>query len=153
MCSAMSDRCRTLIMEPESISHLPFGIVWDSDLWAWLIGDLLRKPMYQLGLGHSTPIPPCELRLRELQQDQHPKTPVIHKVGGYGSGSDISRGLYALADIWKGGDARPTSFSTKLCGIRQKPEILHSDFGSKVSGGGFDPLPRWMNLSIVLRRF
>src|SRR5258708_22298930 len=64
MCSVMSDRCRTLIMEPESMSRLPFGIVWDSDLWAWLIGDLLRKPMYQLGLGHSTLIPPCELRLR-----------------------------------------------------------------------------------------
>jgi hypothetical protein len=46
------------------MSRLPFGIVWDSDLWAWLIGDLLRKPMYQLGLGHSTPIPPCEVRLR-----------------------------------------------------------------------------------------
>src|SRR5258708_36721742 len=66
MCSALSDRCRTLIMEPESMSRLPFGIVWDSDLWAWLIGDLLRKPMYQLGLGHSTPIPPCELRLRVI---------------------------------------------------------------------------------------
>jgi hypothetical protein len=26
--------------------------------------------------------------------------------------------------------------------MRQKPEILHSDFGSKVSGEGFDPLPR-----------
>jgi hypothetical protein len=26
--------------------------------------------------------------------------PVIHKVGGYGSGSDISRWLYALADTW-----------------------------------------------------
>jgi hypothetical protein len=36
------------------MSRLPFGIVWDSDLWAWLIGDLLRKPMYQLGLGHFT---------------------------------------------------------------------------------------------------
>ena len=48
------------------MSRLPFGIVWDSDLWAWLIGDLLRKPMYQLGLGHSTLIPPCELRLRVI---------------------------------------------------------------------------------------
>jgi hypothetical protein len=63
MYSAMSDRCKTLIMEPESMSRLPFGIAWDSDLWAWLIGDLLRKPMYQLGLGHSTLIPACELRL------------------------------------------------------------------------------------------
>src|SRR5258708_8794878 len=153
MCSAMSDRCRTLIMEPESMSRLPFGIVWDSDLWAWLIGDLLRKPMYQLGLGHSTPIPPCELRLRELQQDQHPKTPVIHKVGGYGSGSDISRGLYALADIWKGGDARPTSFSTKLYGIRHKTEIVHSHFCSKVSGGRFDPLPPRITFSIFPRPF
>jgi hypothetical protein len=72
----------------------------------------------------------------KLQPDQHPKTPVIHKVGGYGSGSDISRGLYALAYIWDGGHAGPTSFFTKLCGIRQKPEILHSDFGSKVSGEG-----------------
>ena len=70
----------------------------------------------------------------KLQPDQHPKTPFIHKVGG--SGSDISRGLYALADIWDRGHARPTSFSTELCGIRQKPEILHSDFGSKVSGEG-----------------
>jgi hypothetical protein len=26
----------------------------------------------------------------KLQPDQYPKTPVIHKVGGYGSGSDIS---------------------------------------------------------------
>jgi hypothetical protein len=68
----------------------------------------------------------------KLQPDQHPKTPVIHKVGG--SGSEISRGLYALADTWDGGHAGPTSFFTKLCGIRQKPEILHSDFGSKVSG-------------------
>jgi hypothetical protein len=34
----------------------------------------------------------------KLQPDQHPRTPVIHKVGGYGSGSDISRGLNALAD-------------------------------------------------------
>ena len=48
------------------MSRLPFGIVWDSDLWAWLIGDLFRKPMYQLGLGHSTLIPPCELRLRVI---------------------------------------------------------------------------------------
>jgi len=38
-----------------------------------------------------------------LQPDQHPKTPVIHKVGGSGSGSDIGRELYALADIWDGG--------------------------------------------------
>jgi hypothetical protein len=36
----------------------------------------------------------------KFQPDQHPKTPVIHKVGGHGSGSDISRGLYALADTW-----------------------------------------------------
>ena len=61
---------------------------------------------------------------------------------GYGSGSDISRGLYALADTWDGGHAGPTSLFTKLCGIRQKPKILHSDFGSKGFGGGFDPLPR-----------
>jgi hypothetical protein len=40
------------------------------------------------------------------------------------------------ADTWHGGHAGPTSFFTKLCGIRQKPEILHSDFGSKVSGEG-----------------
>jgi hypothetical protein len=72
----------------------------------------------------------------KLQPDQHPKTPVIHKVGGYGSGSNIGRGLYALADTWDGGHAGPTSFFTKLCGIRQKPEILHSDFGSKASGEG-----------------
>ena len=70
------------------------------------------------------------------QPDQHPKTLVIHKVGGYESGSDISRGLYALADIWDGGHSGPTSFFTKLCRIRQKPEILHSDFGTKVSGEG-----------------
>jgi hypothetical protein len=42
----------------------------------------------------------------ELQPDQHPKTSVIHKVSGSGSGSDISRGLYALADTWDGGHAR-----------------------------------------------
>jgi hypothetical protein len=36
------------------------------------------------------------------------QTPVIHKVGGYGSGSDIGRGLYALADLWDGGHAGPT---------------------------------------------
>jgi len=72
----------------------------------------------------------------KLQLDQHPKTFIIHKVGGYGSGSDISRGLYALADTWDGGHAGPTSFSTKLCGIRQKSEILHSDYGFKVSGEG-----------------
>jgi hypothetical protein len=29
----------------------------------------------------------------KLRPDQHPKTSVIHKVSGYGSGSDISRGL------------------------------------------------------------
>src|ERR1700740_1275439 len=92
--------------------------------------------MCQLGLGHSTPIPPCELRLRKLQPDQHPKTPVIHKVGGYGSGSDLRRGLDAFAEIGAGGHAGPTSFFTKLCGIGQKPEILYSDFGSKVSGEG-----------------
>jgi hypothetical protein len=39
----------------------------------------------------------------ELQPDQHPKTSVVHKVGGYDSGSDISRGLYTLADIRDGG--------------------------------------------------
>src|ERR1700738_3062188 len=72
----------------------------------------------------------------ELQPEQHPKRPLLPKVGGYGSGSDISRGLYVLADTWDGGHAGPASFFTKLCGIRQKPEILHSDFGSKVSGEG-----------------
>src|SRR5579859_7869851 len=82
----------------------------------------------------------------ELQADQHPKTPVIHKVGGYDSGSDISRGLYAFADIWNGGHAGPTSLFTKLCGIRQKPKILHSDFGSKGFGGGLIRSPGWMNL-------
>ena len=61
------------------MSRLPFGIVWDLDLWAWLIGDLLRKPMYQLGLGHSTPIPPCELRLRKLQPDSTPRRPLFTK--------------------------------------------------------------------------
>jgi hypothetical protein len=35
-------------------------------------------------------------------------------------------------------------FFTKLCRIRQKAEILHSDFGSKVPGEGLGPLPRWM---------
>jgi len=44
----------------------------------------------------------------ELQADQHPKTPVIHKVGGYSAGFDISRGLYTLADIWDGEHAGPT---------------------------------------------
>ena len=52
----------------------------------------------------------------KLQPDQHPKTPVIHKVGGYGSGSDISRGLYALADTWDVGHVGPTSFFIKLFG-------------------------------------
>src|ERR1700730_14720776 len=69
----------------------------------------------------------------------------IHKVSGYGSGSDISRGLYALADTWDGGHAGPTSFFTKLCGIRQKTEILHLRFWPQGFGGGFEPLPRWMN--------
>jgi hypothetical protein len=36
----------------------------------------------------------------KLQPDQYPKMAVFHKVGGYGSRSDIRRGLYALADIW-----------------------------------------------------
>src|ERR1700722_10434937 len=45
----------------------------------------------------------------KLQTDQHPKTRVIHKLGGYGTSSDIGRGLYALADIWHGGHAEPTS--------------------------------------------
>jgi hypothetical protein len=44
-------------------------------------------------------------------------------------------------DVSHGGHAGPTSFFTNLCGIRQKSEILHSDFGSKVPEGGFDPLP------------
>jgi hypothetical protein len=48
----------------------------------------------------------------KLQPGQHSKIPVIHKVGGYGSSSDISRGLYAFADIWDGGHAGPTSFFT-----------------------------------------
>src|SRR5580700_4578712 len=72
----------------------------------------------------------------KLQPDHHPKTPVIHKVGGYGSGSDISRGLYALADTWDGGYAGPTSFFTKFGAIGQKTEILHRNFGSKVTGEG-----------------
>ena len=62
--------------------------------------------------------------------------PFVHKVGGYDSGSDIGRGLYELADTRDGGHAGPTSFFTKLCGIRQKAKILHSDFGTKVSGEG-----------------
>jgi len=57
----------------------------------------------------------------KLQPDQHPKTPVIHKVGGYGSGSDISRGLYALADIWNGGHARPASFSGTVIATACQP--------------------------------
>jgi hypothetical protein len=81
----------------------------------------------------------------KLQPDQHPKTLVIHKVGGYDSGSDISRGLYALADIWDGRHAGPTSFFTKLSGIRQKPKILHSDFGSKGVGGGLIRSPGGWN--------
>src|SRR6202023_563178 len=78
----------------------------------------------------------------ELQPD-HPKTPVIHKVGGYGSGSDISRGLYALADTWDAGHAGPTSLFTKLCGIRQKPEMAKRIMRRSASGalgarpGGF----------------
>ena len=65
---------------------------------------------------------------------QDARYPQSTRLRGYGS--DISRGLYALADTWDGGHAGPTSFFTKLCGIRQKPKILHSDFGSKVSGEG-----------------
>ena len=82
----------------------------------------------------------------KLQPDQHPKTPVIHEVSGYSSGSDLNRGLDALADTWDGGHAGPTSFFTKLYGIRQKAEILHGDFGSKISGEGLVRSPRWMNL-------
>ena len=54
---------------------------------------------------------------------------------------NVSRGPYALADTWDGGHARPTSFFAKLCGITQKSEILHSDFGSKVSGEGLIRCP------------
>src|SRR5580704_7683810 len=85
----------------------------------------------------------------KLQPDQHPKTAIIHKVGG--SGSEISRGLYALADTWDGGHAGPTSFFTKLCGIRQKAEILHSDFGSKVSGEGLSRSPGEWNFYCAAR--
>lgn len=35
------------------MSRLAFEIVWDSDPWASSIGDLLRKPMYLRGRGHS----------------------------------------------------------------------------------------------------
>src|ERR1700757_5378526 len=35
----------------------------------------------------------------KLQPDQPPKTPVIHKVGGYGSGSHISRGLVQRSPV------------------------------------------------------
>ena len=38
------------------MSRLPFEINLDLDLWAWLIGDLLRKPMCRLGLGHCTTV-------------------------------------------------------------------------------------------------
>jgi threonine dehydrogenase-like Zn-dependent dehydrogenase len=71
-----------------------------------------------------------------LAVGMHAAVKAKDKVGGYDSGSDISRGRYALADIWDGGHSGPTSFFTKLCRIRQKPEILHSDFGTKVSGEG-----------------
>jgi hypothetical protein len=71
-----------------------------------------------------------------LQPDQHPKTPVIHKVGGYGSGSDIGRGLYALADTWDGGHAGPTSLFAKFCGISRNRKYCITIFGSKVSGEG-----------------
>src|ERR1700761_2751964 len=81
----------------------------------------------------------------KLQPNQHRKTPVVQKVGGYGSGPNTSRGLDALADIWDGGHAGPTNFFTKLCGIRQKAEILHSDFGSKVPMEGLIRSPGWMN--------
>src|SRR5258708_37123291 len=77
----------------------------------------------------------------KLESDQPPKTPVIHKVGGYGSGSDIRRGLHALADAWDGGDARPTSFSAKLCGIRQKAKILHNKIACEVIGGRVGSAP------------
>src|SRR5260221_12435422 len=39
----------------------------------------------------------------------------------------------------------PCVAPTKLCGIRQKPEILHSDFGSELSGEGLIRSPVWMN--------
>jgi hypothetical protein len=52
---------------------------------------------------------------------------------------------------WGGGGW--CSAGREKLGIRQKPEILHSDFGSKVPEGGFDPLPRLDGIFIALRRF
>ena len=38
-------------MEPASTSRPRFEIIWESDLWAWLTGDLLSKQRYRLDLG------------------------------------------------------------------------------------------------------
>jgi hypothetical protein len=40
-------------MEPALMSRLLFEIIWDSDLWAWLIGDLLSKQRYRAAPGHQ----------------------------------------------------------------------------------------------------
>src|SRR5580700_10278426 len=79
----------------------------------------------------------------KLESDQHPKTPVIHKVGGYSTCSDIRRGLDALANAGDGRDARPTSFCAKLRRIRQEAKILHSEFGSEVRGEVLIRSPLW----------
>jgi hypothetical protein len=68
-----------------------------------------------------------------VRSDQHPKTVAIHKVGGYGPGSDLGRELDPCADTWDGQGAGPTGFSTKLRGIREKSEILHSELLGEAS--------------------
>jgi hypothetical protein len=75
-----------------------------------------------------------------VRSDQHPKTVVIHKIGGYHSGSDIGGELDVFADTWDRHRAGPTSFFTKLCGIREKSEILHNGL---VKGERLDPLARF----------
>jgi len=72
----------------------------------------------------------------KLQPDQHPKTSIIHKVSGNGSGSDIRRGLYALADTWDRGHAGPTSFFTNFAGSGRNRKYCIAILAPKVSGEG-----------------
>ena len=83
-----------------------------------------------------------------VRSDQHSKMAVIHKIGGYGSGADIGGELDVFADTWDRHQAGPTSFFTKLCGIREKSEILHNEL---FWGRGLDP-PPFPNRSIVQDR-
>jgi hypothetical protein len=66
------------------------------------------------------------LRLERISQS------VIHEVGGHGSGSDSSRGLYALADTWDGRHAGPTSFFNEA--LRDQAEIEKRQLKMPTSG-------------------